>query len=265
MFDYHMHSSFSADCSTPMEDTIESAIQKGLTEICFTEHVDYDYPDPTIQFALDTTMYDKKIKEMQEKYEGQISIKKGVEIGVQPHVLKQCEQLVNDHYFDFIICSLHAADRKNLHHGQFFENRTPELAYEMYYEELLDCIKNYDHYSVLGHLDLVKRYKKLDSERNFHEIIREIFRVIIPKGKGIEVNTSGFAYGLGSAMPSEDILTLYKKCGGEIITIGSDAHEPHHVAHNFKDTLQLLKSIGFQYVATFENKEPILHPINNII
>lgn len=265
MFDYHMHSNFSADCTTPMEDTIESAIEKGLQEICFTEHVDYDYPDPTIQFELDVLGYETKIREMQEKYKGKISIKKGVEIGVQPHVLKKCETLVEQEAFDFVICSLHASDRKNLHHGEFFEHRTPEEAYQFYYEEFLTCVKEYDHYSVLGHLDLVKRYKELNTDRNFREVIREIFNTIIPKGKGIEVNASGFAYGLGSAMPSLDILTLYKQCGGEIITVGSDAHEAHHVAHRFPEILKQLDSIGFSYVATFDNKEPSFHPIREMI
>src|SRR5699024_9860220 len=119
--------------------------------------------------------------------------------------------------------------------------------------------------NILGHLDLVKRYKRLDVNRNFHDIIREIFRVIIPKGKGIEVNTSGYAYGLGSAMPSEDILRLYKDCGGEIITIGSDAHKSEHLAHEFPRTLQLLQSIGFEHIATYEAQKPIFHRIDNII
>lgn len=265
MFDYHMHSDFSADCETPMEKTIQSAIEKGLKEICFTEHVDYDYPDPSIEFDLDVVEYDKTIKALQAKYADQISVKKGVEIGVQPHVLEESAQLVKDNRFDFIICSLHAADRKDLHYGSFYEGRTTEEAYAYYYEELLHCIERFDQYSVLGHLDLVKRYKTLDVDRNFHEIIREIFKVIIPEGKGIEMNTSGFAYGLESAMPSKDILELYKACGGEIITIGSDAHQAHHVAHKFPESLQLLKEIGFEYIATFDQLQPSFHKIDGII
>src|SRR5690625_1345766 len=265
MYDFHMHSNYSADCETPMEQTIQSAIQKGLKEICFTEHVDYDYPDPTIQFDLDVVRYTEEIMSLQKKYRDQITIRKGVEIGVQPHVLKDCEKLVDENYFDFIICSLHASDRKNLHHGDFFEGRTAEEAYQFYYEELLQCVRTYEHYSILGHIDLVKRYKTLDVDRNFHDILEEIFRVIIPKGKGIEVNTSGFAYGLGSAMPSRDILQLYKDCGGEIITIGSDAHKAEHVAHEFPKTLQLLQEIGFEYIATFEAQKPIFHSIDNIV
>jgi len=264
MFDYHMHSNFSADSETPMEELIESAIKIGLKEICFTEHIDYEYPDPTISFDLDLPRYDKKIKDMQERYADQIVIKKGVEIGVQPYLLDRYEQMLEKETFDFIICSVHTADKKDLHSGSFFENRTPEEAYQLYYEELLYCVTNFKQYSILGHLDLVKRYKKLTSDANFHDIIREIFNVIIPDGKGIEMNASGFAYGLGGAMPSVDILKLYKECKGEIITVGSDAHEARHLAHRFPEILDLLESLGFKYIATFSGLEPTLHPINSI-
>ncbi|MDY0395746.1 PHP domain-containing protein [Virgibacillus halophilus] len=62
MFDYHIHSDFSADCETPMEETIRHAIEIGMKEICFTEHIDFDYPDPSIVFELDLPAYDKKNK-----------------------------------------------------------------------------------------------------------------------------------------------------------------------------------------------------------
>lgn len=265
MFDYHMHSDFSADCETPMEKTIEKAIEKGLKEICFTEHIDYDYPDPSIIFEFDLEKYESKIKEMQRKYDGKIVIKKGVEIGVQPYLLERYHKLLTTESFDFIICSVHAADRKSLHVGDFFDGRTVEEAYQIYYEELLYAVEHFDQYNVLGHIDLVKRYRSLDSDRDFHGIIETIFQTIIPKGKGIEINTSGFAYGLNSAMPSRDILELYKKLGGEIITVGSDAHEAEHVGRHIKEMYEMLAELGFKYIATFENREPNFHPIKQLI
>jgi len=259
-----MHSNFSADCNTPMEETIESAIKKGLTEICFTEHIDYDYPDTTIVFDLDFEQYNEAILQLQEKYKNIITIKKGVEIGVQPYLLERYEELLNKETFDFIICSMHTTNKQDLHSGDFFKSRTSEEAYQLYYEELLYCVNHFDRFSVLGHLDLVKRYQSLQSNENFHNIIEEIFKSIISKGKGIEVNASGFAYGLGSAMPSEDILRLYYECGGEIITIGSDAHKPEHVAHRFQEIIDLLISIGFKYVATYDSLKPKFHLLTDL-
>src|SRR5699024_1218728 len=131
-----------------------------------------------ITFDLDLPEYDKTIKEMQEKYSDKITIKKGVEIGVQPYLLDRYEEMLKNEIFDFIICSIHTADKKDLHSGDFFANRTPEESYQIYYEELLYCVENFKNYSILGHLDLVKRYKSLDTNENFHEIISEIFKVI---------------------------------------------------------------------------------------
>ncbi|GAB3791003.1 histidinol-phosphatase HisJ family protein [Virgibacillus kimchii] len=265
MFDYHIHSDFSADCKTPMERTIKEAIRLGLDEICFTEHIDYDYPDPSIVFEFDLDAYDKKIKEAKQQYEEKITIKKGIEIGVQPHQLERYNDLIEKEHFDFVICSMHTTEKKDLHSGDFLEGKTQEEAYAIYYEELLYCVKHFKNFQVLGHLDLIKRYKRQESEEKFHDIIEEIFREIIPAGKGIELNTSGKRYGLESGMPSTDILKLYKSLGGEIITLGSDSHVETTLAYDFKESLDLLQSLGYKYVSTFENKEPVFHRIETLL
>ncbi|HLS60070.1 MAG TPA: histidinol-phosphatase HisJ family protein [Virgibacillus sp.] len=266
MFDYHMHSNFSADCSVKMEDMVNGAISKGLTEICFTEHIDYEYPDKNFIFEFNLDEYDKKVKQLQHKYQDQIKIRKGVEIGVQPHLLDRYKTLMDQETFDFVICSMHTTDKKGLHAGDLFTDRTIDEAYRIYYDELLYCVKNFKQYNILGHLDLVKRYT-IDnpSTHHFREIISEIFKVIIPDGKGIELNTSGTRYGLPSGMPSKDILELYRQYGGELITLGSDAHRESELAYEFKESLILLQSIGFKEIATFSQQEPTYHSISALL
>ncbi|MUK89791.1 histidinol-phosphatase HisJ family protein [Ornithinibacillus sp. L9] len=264
MFDYHIHSNFSADCETPMEKTIEKAIEIGLKEICFTEHIDYEYPDPTIDFELNFKDYECKIREVQQQYRNKISIKKGVEIGVQPYLLDNYRSTIVEEQFDFIICSMHTVEKKALHSGNYFKVKTVDEAFLTYYEELLYCVKNYDLFNVLGHLDLVKRYTDEIPNNDFKEVISEIFKEIIPRGQGIEVNTSGYRYGLHRAMPSTDILTLYKELGGEIITLGSDSHVEATLAYEFNSSLELLESIGFSYITTFDEQKPEFHSIQQL-
>lgn len=264
MFDFHMHSDFSADCSTPMEEMIEGAIQKGLKKICFTEHIDYEYPDPDFIFEFDMQAYSDRIQELQQKYKGKIEIYKGIELGLQPHLVKRYNQLMEKEKFDFAICSIHTVDRKGLHSGDLFQAYSIEESYEKYYGELLASIKEFHHFQVLGHLDLVKRYTLHNQPKNlFHDLIEEIFQVIIPQGKGIELNTSGERDGLPSGMPSADILKLYREKGGEIITIGSDAHSPEHIGFHFQKSLQVLDSLGYRYITTFAEGEPTFHSIRN--
>ncbi|CAM3143172.1 histidinol-phosphatase HisJ family protein [Filibacter tadaridae] len=265
MFDYHMHSHFSADCSISTEKMVIGAIEKGMEEICFTEHIDYDYPDESIVFEFDLHAYDTEIKELQKKYAERIRIKKGVEIGVQPHLLKRYEELITAEAFDFVICSMHTVERKGLHYGDIFIGKTVEEAYKTYYDELTYCVKNFNQYNVLGHVNLIKRYAKEEVDNNFHTELRELFNVLIPAGKGIELNTSGVRYGLPSGLPSDDILKLYKQCGGEIITVGSDAHRETDIAFQFKESLQLLQTIGFKYITTFDQQKPSFHSIEQLL
>lgn len=266
MFDFHMHSDFSADCSIPMEKMVVTSIEKGLKVICFTDHIDYDYPDKDFIFEFDLDQYAMKIAELQEKYQGQIKINKGVEIGVQPHLSSRYEKLMQEHSFDFIICSMHTTDKKDLHFGDLFRGRTIEEAYQLYYDELLYCIKDFKEFNVLGHLDLVKRYTiGQEPDNDFHDVISAIFKEIIPAGKGIELNTSGVRSGLPSGMPSQDILKLYLESGGEIITLGSDAHFEADLGFEFQKSLKLLKTIGFKYVSSFHKQKPTFHLIEHLI
>lgn len=264
MFDYHMHSAFSADCEIPMEEMVKTSIAKGLSEICFTDHVDYEYPDDTITFDFDKHAYAEKIRQLNQQFHGQLTIKKGVEIGLQPHLLDRYEKLMDEHAFDFVICSLHTVENKSLHYRELFEDRTVEEAFETYYRELLYCVQNFNRYSVLGHADLIKRYTDQPPKHLFHDALEQIFKTIIPEGKGIELNTSGSRYGLPHNMPSTDILKLYKQCGGEIITLGSDAHRTTDIAHEFKESLELFQSIGFNYLATFKDGQPDFHAISSL-
>lgn len=265
MFDYHMHSDFSADCQVPMEEMVIGAIQKDLTKICFTEHIDYEYPDDSIVFDVDFKKYNDELERLRDKYAGIIQIQKGIEIGVQPHILHKYEQLMAEEEFDFIICSMHTTDKKSLHYKEIFEDRTVEDAFKLYYDEYLTCIQNFKNFNVLGHVDLVKRYTNEPSKNLFHDELTSIFKELIPYGKGIELNTSGVRYGLSHALPSEDVLKLYKACGGEIITLGSDAHRVSELAFQFQASLKLLQSVGFNYITTFEKQQPTFHPIEKLL
>lgn len=265
MFDYHMHTAFSADCKIPPEEMVRAAIKKGMTEICFTDHVDYEYPDKNFIFEFDQQDYRETIAKLQDRYPTEIKIKRGVEIGLQPQLLDRYTTFIQEEAFDFVICSLHTVEKQGLHAGTVFENRTVDEAFDAYYQELLRCIKNFDAYSVLGHVDLIKRYSENAASTNFHECLSQIFNEVIPKGKGIEINTSGVRYGLPTAMPSPDILQLYKDCGGEILTIGSDAHRPTDVGFKIRESLQLASSIGFKFAATYKDGEPDFHLIDSLL
>lgn len=259
MYDYHVHSNFSADCQVDMEAMIRQAINIGLKEICFTDHIDYDYCDSSINFDFDLDEYSTKINKMRRKYGGNIKILKGVEMGIQPHIIEKCENTIKAGNFDFVISSIHSCEKKDLYNGDFFLNKSPQQAYIRYLEELLYCSKNFESFNVIGHLNILIRYnKEVAKERieDYFDIIEEIFKTLISKNKGIEVNTSGFRYKLNDFMPTYSTLKLYRDLGGEVITLGSDSHIPSTLGEKFDHVYDLLKEIGFKYITTFHKMEP---------
>ncbi len=257
-YDYHMHSNFSNDSKTDMEDMIKKSIDLGLKEICFTDHVDYDL-DTDDDWGIDYNKYFEKLNYLTDKYKDKISVKKGIELGLQRQIIDRCSHDINSYPFDFVICSQHALDKCDLYYGNFFIDKTQHEAYEKYFSELYHIVKNFKDYSVLGHLDLVKRYGKFDNvleDKYFSEIIEAILMQAIYDGKGIEVNTSCYRYKLPDLTPSRYILNLYKDLGGEILTTGSDSHTPSQVAYKFDYLYPHLKELGFKYISKFDKMNP---------
>lgn len=257
--DYHVHSYFSEDTDCPMEKEIQKAIELEMDELCFTEHIDYDILT-VIQCDYDS--YFEEFFRMKEKYKNQITLKAGIEFGVQVHTIPQYEEAFQKYPFDFVILSFHQVDNKEFWRQEYQEGKTQEEYNRGYYQEILDVVKKYKNYSIIGHLDVLKRYD-LNGEYPFEKIkdlIEKIFEVVIADGKGIEINTSSFAYKLKSLMPSREILELYYKMGGEVITIGSDAHNEERICDHIPEMQELLKNIGFKGIYTFDKMKPIFHP-----
>jgi len=265
--DYHTHTWFSSDSDTNPEDMIKQAIHLGLQTICFTDHFDKDYPiyNGKEAFQLDVPKYFNTMKELQEKYKDKINIRIGMETGIQPHLGGFYQKVVDSYEFDFILGSVHVVDGQDPFYGGYFENREDSTAYQMAFEETLLDIKYNDHFDVLGHIDYIVRYGKTKAEhysyRKYADIIDEILRYLIEHGKGIELNTAGYKYGLGFCHPHPEIIKRYKELGGEIITIGSDGHKPEHLAYDFWRVKDVLRSCGFENYAEFIGRKPIFRQL----
>ena len=132
------------------------------------------------------------------------------------------------------------------------------------YQELYEIMKVYKDYSVLGHLDVINRYDLLGCYpfEKTEDIVAEILKLAIKDGKGIEVNTSSFRYGLPDLQPCRKILHLYKDLGGRILTIGSDAHYPNYVGAHIPEVMDILRDeIGFTEICTFDRMVPSFHKL----
>lgn len=256
--DFHLHSSFSTDSHAPMEAMIQKAIQLGLPAICFTEHMDLDFPGG--EFLADLPAYEKCLYEMKEKYAAQIPVYFGLEIGLQPHLQTEIPALAVSRNFDFLIGSAHVIDRMDPYEKEFYEGRSEEDSYMRYFEVLLENLRLYSCFDTCGHIDYVVRYgpnkNRYYSYKKYQDILDEILKILVDKGIGLECNTAGFKYGLGHPNPTEEILVRYREFGGEILTLGSDGHAPEHIAYDFDRIGELLKSCGYKYYTIFKQRKP---------
>lgn len=258
--DIHMHSNFSHDSEHTPEEMILGAIDKGLKIICFTDHYDKDDFAWGPEDVFDPEAYFKVMKPLQEKYKDKIDMRIGVEIGMQPYLEPFYKEFVNKYPFDFVIGSVHSIRRSDIAHRDIFEEFSDEDVYRMTLEETLEDVRLYNDFDTLGHLDYMTRYgcerDKHYSYTKYAEIIDEILRTLIQKGKGLELNTAGLKYGLPYAHPHMDVLKRYKELGGEIITIGADGHKPEHIAYDFHKAYDILKECGFAYYTEFNKRMP---------
>lgn len=277
--DYHVHTEFSDDSVFALEDVCALAIERGIDEICITDHVDYDVrPDwdeyrrdpscakifegkPSIN--VDYERYFPAIEAARERFAPTLAVKTGMEFGVQSHTAERFHALFEQHAdaWDFIILSIHQVGNEEFWNGTFQKGRTQDEYNMQYYEEMLRVVQRFDDWSVLGHLDLIKRYDTAGPwpDENARDIVAEIMKEAIRRGKGIELNTSSIRYGLSDLTPSEDILRLYRDLGGRILSIGSDSHKPEHLGAHIPMMRERLQAIGFTEFCTFDHMEPVFH------
>ncbi len=260
LFDQHLHSTFSGDAIDSMESMVKSAIDKGLKGITFTEHQDLEFPyaENNIKegmFDLNTDAYLYELLTLRSKYEDQIQINFGVEVGLQLEAVRPNAIYAKSHEFDMIIASLHVIDKIDPYYPAYYEGKSEEEAYGLYFSRLYENLLRFENFDVLGHLDYIVRYGTNKDNNYKYETYKEgidkILEFAISHEKAIEINTAGLRKGTKDLHPNIDILKAYKAMGGELVTIGSDAHNAGDIAADFNRAEEALKECGFKYYCTY--------------
>lgn len=258
--DYHIHTNISPDAEDTIKDVCLSAIKKGIKEIAITEHFEAHRPDWGSNY-YNLIYYREKISEAREMFKGKIQVKSGIELG-QPYICSQVvETLLDSYSYDYVIGSVHKFDKGiDISKLNLEEITLQELA-QRYFEKL-NQLTEWGNFDCLGHIDLIKRhgtdfYKQRISLCSYMDSLQCILKKIIQKGKGIEINTSGLRQKPKETMPGIDVLKCYKKLGGEVLTIGSDAHKAEDVGKGIRLALVAAMEAGFSYITVFTNRNPL--------
>jgi histidinol-phosphatase (PHP family) len=249
-----------------MESVIKTAIKKGFDEIAFTDHFEFSLKRHPIPWERSFNEYFETINNFKEKYKNAIKLTTGAEVGSLWQIARETENFLADKDFEFTLLSVHMIEDYELYMDDFYEDKTRRKAFETYFDAVYKLLGLVNNFSVFGHLDLPRRYYHY-KETEFHyaehaDILDAILKLIISKNRGLEINTAGFRYAFRECHPALAILRRYKEFGGEILTIGSDAHSKESVGRYFNESLEVAKKAGFKYLTRFLDKKPIFVPID---
>lgn len=257
LVDFHVHSTFSPDANDTIDAMCEAAARAGLREICFTDHVDFEPRDESHGY-LRFDAYRAAVEQAATKWQGVLEVRAGVEADYQTWYTGQVREFLADRRLDFVLGSVHWVDSLSTT-GEIFDRYGLEEACRRYFENVLGLARS-GLYDSLAHLDFIKRYAfercgALPLEA-FSDEIETILRAIIERGTALEINTSGLRHPVRETLPGVDTLRLYRRLGGELITLGSDAHRTRDMGFAIPQAIELARSLGFRNVTVFRNRKP---------
>ncbi len=261
MFDFHMHSFVSFDGKDSAENMARMAAARGLREICFTDHLDYDPLGTMGNLAFDDGAYSRAYDMLQVPG---LIVRRGMEFGLTVDNREQLAKDLRRRNFDFVIGSVHFARDLDVYFAPYWEGRTVYEAEREYLETTLRCVQVHEDYDVLGHLTYLSKARAHPCPRpmvyeEHRELVDEILKTLAQKGKGLELNTSGMDR-CGDYLPGLEYFRRFKELGGSIVTVGSDAHHGRRVGQYCAEACAALSEI-FGYVCTFENRKCVFHRI----
>ncbi len=267
--DFHTHSEHSEDSTAPMKSMIERGIEIGLESMCFTDHMDMDYPEcpdlPAGSFMLDTKSYKEDFDNCKELYGSKIDLHYGVELGLQPHLVAENNRFIKDNEFEFVIGSTHLIGHTDPYYTDFWADKKDNEVFRAYFEESLTNVKLFKDFDVYGHLDYVVRYSPnkdtFYNPSDYSDVIDELLKILISEGKGLDLNSKALYSNMSEPNPCSFLLKRFKELGGEIITFGSDAHKPEDLGKAFLQMRDIALDCGFDRYCTFANRKPVFHKL----
>ncbi|MDD4504116.1 MAG: histidinol-phosphatase HisJ family protein [Clostridiaceae bacterium] len=259
LIDYHVHSIYSHDGRNTIMELCQSAVRKGIREIAITDHFEPSIEDECCSF-YNQKGYWADITKAKQTFKSKLKIKLGVELG-HPHLFpKISNAILEDFPYDYVLGSVHKLPEGIDVSEIDYEKISAEELCSMYLRQIKELIY-WNDFECIGHLDLIKRYSSVVYKKNItlacqYEFLKEVLQLAINNGKGIEINTSGLRQTPKETMPGLDVLKLYRDLGGEILTIGSDAHIAEDVGKGLEEAAELARTAGFRFITVFNSRKP---------
>lgn len=267
VFDYHVHTTQSSDCETPMMASCEAAVAAGVTEIAFTDHIEHEPADPSFGY-WNGRAYRDDLGRARERFGDHLTILAGAEVDFNVRIASQVEAFLGRHEFDFVIGSVHYGDDGEIIFPEYFSTRDLDAVMVPYYEQLQAAAET-GWFDTLGHLDLPKRYAPVTvghyDPLRYTDQLTCIFKALIARSGSFEINTSGLRQPPRTSMPGPQLVSLYVSLGGSLVTIGSDSHVASTVGAGVERTLDMLQLCGIDTVSSFRDRARTQVPIDSLL
>ena len=260
--DYHFHTLCSSDSPAPLARQAKAAMAAGVQEICVTDHWNLlDQQGNRLPTVYDWGPSLAQWRKLRSRWPGRLELRLGVEVGngvLDPAAVDASLELPE---LDFVIGSLHSQSAAAGGRGIFTVARESTkkedgIAILDDYMDTLEELVGTRGWDVLGHVIYPLRYIPAEYELDFRpwrDRLAELFRRVIAQGRGIEFNTSAGA----TVGQWREVLALYRDLGGEVLTLGSDAHQPQFMAAAFPEALALIRETGFRWLCVYRQRTPI--------
>lgn len=251
--DHHVHSRFSWDSESRVEDLVAQARRVGVGGFVLTEHLEFDPSDP----GFGKFLYADAREEWDEAsaMAPDLKLRFGAEVSHQSVRAGTIRAYLRSNRFHYVIGSVHHVGKAEV--ATFMasaegRNLPLEDCLEEYFAACLSAVES-NLYDALGHLDFPKRYSRLGARytgafwlEHYGKVIRSILTACLDMGVHLEVNTAAFRVGFAEPFPGWPILDLYRHLGGSQVVLSSDAHRPEDQGTAFAAVIKELTRRGLR-------------------
>lgn len=265
IIDMHNHTDNSFDGNHSPMYMCETAVNKGLRAIAFTDHCEVD--------AFYTDKFDRSVRQAffevakaKSAFYGRLLVLNGIELGECAYDIPTAEKIIASQRFDVILGSVHnLRNKKDFYFIEDFTGLDINGTLNEYFDEELNMLE-WGGFDILTHLTYPFRYfyarNNISIDINdYKDKVDEILKLAAEKDIALEINTAGLRQPINRLSPEVGTVKRFKELGGKFISVGSDAHFAKDIGVGITHAYEAALEAGFKSTVIFQNRSPIEIPI----
>lgn len=254
-YDTHMHSHLSFDSF----ESPKCYMNEKTEFITFTEHLDLEN---TANGGQDDIPDFEEHLTWRETFnnEYQVNLLMGVEIGYVPSHQKRLEKILEPYHFDLKLLSVH--QNNDYDYMDEATGEAPEVMINNYLNQLLEALDQMDNCQIMTHFDYGFRIHHLTADElgPYEGKLMRIFEKCAQQGLAFELNSKSL-WKYNNRDLYEWAIPRFQSVGGNLFSLGSDAHKADEHFMNFLDSIELLEQFDVTAVAQYQQQELYSYPI----